>query len=93
MALEELDWTSIASFLCGGGGATFFARLFIKRAVDQLDDITRKLESCTQKLLILDNELRSLQSMKDLIVEHDRKLVELEVRAKKLRCQIRVVDN
>lgn len=76
----NLDWSSIASFLCGSGGVTFVLRLVIKHAIDQLHQITRELKGCTQKLVILETELRALETLRETVREHDRKILALELR-------------
>jgi hypothetical protein len=81
--MGDLNWSSVASVLFGGGGATFFVRILIKRAIDSLDEVAAKLEDCTYKLLILENEFRSLQTLRDMVLIHDRKLIELDVRSQK----------
>jgi hypothetical protein len=85
----DFDWTHVISVLFGSGGATFFVRMLTKRALDQLDEITQKLESCTIKLLIIENELKSFQPFREMIINHDRKIVELDVKSDKIRCRMR----
>lgn len=88
----DFDWTHVISVLFGGGGATFFVRVFTKRAIDQLDHVINKLESCTTKLLLIENELKNLQPLRDMVLNHDRKIVEIDVRSSRLYCQLKDVN-
>lgn len=89
----ELDWASIISFLCGGGGAAFCVNLFIKRAVDQLDEFTDKMESMTHKNIVMEGKLAAaeneIKTLRETVASHDRKIVELDVRSMKNRSMIR----
>lgn len=84
----DLDWSHVVSVVLGGSGASFFIRLLTKRAMDQLDDITKKLENCTHKLLVIETEILSLKYLKQTVASHERKIIELDVRSTKLKCQL-----
>jgi len=86
---QEVNWSTIVSFLSGGGFAAFCVNLFIKRAVDQLDKFTKKMESMSDKVLVMENDLEELNKLRDMVSAHDRKIVELDVRSMKTRSMVR----
>lgn len=76
----DVDWSHIVSIALGSSGATFVFRLLAKRAIDQLDEITKRLETVSLKLVVVENELLSLKLLRDAVNDHDRRLIAIEIK-------------
>jgi hypothetical protein len=75
--------TSILSAMFGSGLASVIAKIFIDRSIARMDEVTRRLEMLTNKLSIIESRLETLDKMKSLVFEHDRKIIAFETRIKK----------
>lgn len=84
MQLEDLSWANIVSTVLGGGGASVIARWLFDKALQTLNEITHKLETVTQKLVVIEARLddlkEDLKEVQPMVVDHDRKLAALEAR-------------
>lgn len=80
MNLDDLSFSHIVSMILGGGGASFIARFIFDRALQTLKDITDKLENVTQKLIVVETKLDAMQEVKSMVIDHDRKIVDLQGR-------------
>ena len=67
----------------GSGLASVIAKIFIDRSIARMDEVTRRLEMLTNKLSIIESRLETLDKMKSLVFEHDRKIIAFETRIKK----------
>jgi hypothetical protein len=78
--LLQLDWNTVTSVLCSGGTVSLLAKFIMNRAACQLDGVAKKLESITEKLIIVETKLDLMQDLRDMVTEHDRKIVDLGVK-------------
>lgn len=74
----DFDWTHLVATVFGGSWATFIFRLLTKRAIDQLDEISKRLGKVLTKIVVIENKIVDLEALKDVVKEHDRKIVALE---------------
>lgn len=86
--LQQLDWTTVSSIICSGGTVSFLARFIFSRAAGQLDGIVKKLEAITEKLIIVETKLEAMQDLREIVTEHDRKIVDFDAKR-----AIRPVEN
>lgn len=73
-------WQVVLSAIAGGSATAFMVKLLITRSIRDLDRIAQKLERINGKIGVVESKLESMDRMKGLLFEHDRKIVEMETR-------------
>lgn len=68
----------LLSVILGGWVTVFVVKIFISRTIRDLDRVTQKLESLSNKFGVIETKVQSIDKMKTIIFEHDRRLTRLE---------------
>lgn len=77
------ELTAVASILLGSGVASFIAKLIVGRSLQKIDELVHRLETVTNELIVIKIKIENLEKLKDLIFEHDRKIIDFEARVKR----------
>lgn len=80
MSFEILE--TFAGALTGTLISAWIAKAYIAKSLSDLREAHQKINEITRQLAVIEEKLRGIDDMGDLLMEHDRKIVMLEARRK-----------
>ena len=78
--MVDPNWQSVLSALLGGLGVTGIAKFFLQRSAEKLDAIPDQLAEIKAEIRVLIVRLETLNELKHLVQDHERKIISLEHR-------------
>jgi len=78
--LLEIDYSSLIGSAAGGGGVALLAKLYLQRAIKELDSTVATMQIIKEQLAGIAVTLDKMEKNDDIIRIHDRKIAFLESR-------------
>lgn len=74
----EPSWENLVGTGLTGAVVVWMAKAFIDKALDQLEEVSRRISFISEKLIAIEIKIEQIEDHAHLLQEHDRKITTME---------------